>query len=97
MRARQPAHGETWEDDHFANWTHSSPENVRLLYGESGLFSGLRKKKNSTATEPVPPFPLPPPPAGARLRALRCFFASLRCAARGGAVARGGRARGAAE
>jgi len=50
----EPAHGETWEDDHFANWTHSSPENVRLLYGESGLFSGLRKKKNSTATEPDP-------------------------------------------
>jgi hypothetical protein len=46
-------HTETSEDDHFANWNHSSLENMRLLYGESPLFSGLRKKKNSTETEPV--------------------------------------------
>jgi len=50
----EPVHTETWEDDHFANWTHSSPENVKLLYGESGLFSGLRKKRNSTQTEADP-------------------------------------------
>ena len=63
----QPVHDATSEDDHFANWTHNSSENLRLLYGEDPLFNGFlpkKKGKNSTDMEPVPaliPSLVPPP------------------------------------
>ena len=52
--AAQPPHSETVEDDHFSDWKHNSTENVRLLYGDSELFNGLRHRHSAKEPEPVP-------------------------------------------
>lgn len=49
----EPVHLETVEDDHFKDWLHNSTHNVRLLYGDSDLFNGMRRRPDGTA-EPDP-------------------------------------------
>jgi hypothetical protein len=49
----EPGHVETVEDDHFKDWVHNSTHNVRLLYGDSDVFNGMRRTPDGSA-EPDP-------------------------------------------
>jgi hypothetical protein len=41
------------EDDHFKDWKHNSSANLKLLYGESEVFNGMRVNHRSKLIEPV--------------------------------------------